>query len=189
MSRVYNRNNIREKAILIILSSSRSGMDLAGHSGLVAEVNIIIITLTATFEVDLPSLDVAIVDADVSGYVDTRPFTSLPVGNYTGTGAALVKIENLRVTGSATLFINIIGNKVNIRILNVDVFSFSTLCLDFGPDFLIGGVNPDWVDFCANFKTRFDTEWANNNLKNALVEKIRAAGNNIVGVSLMFGNI
>lgn len=82
---------------------------------------------------------------------------------------------------SATLFVNIIGNRVSVRVLNVNVFTFDEICLNLGADFQIGGAPVDWADLCANFKGRFDAEWGNNQLKNQLVEKIRVTANVIVG--------
>jgi hypothetical protein len=161
--------------------SHHQGLVAAGLSRLETDINIIIITLTATFKVTAPDIDVDITEGVADGYMDTRPFTCIPVGNYTGTGNAMIRVRNLRVEGSATLFINLIGNRVNVRLLNINVASWSDLCLNFGPGFTIGGSPVDWDDLCANLKTRFDAEFANTALKNQLVERIRVAANVIVG--------
>jgi hypothetical protein len=165
--------------------SNHGGLVVAGVSGLITDISIIIITLTLNFRVEVPSIEADATSIDVLGYVDTRPFTALPVGNYTGTTtgttSGIARVRNLRVEGSATLFVNIIGNRVSVRVLTVGVFSFDEICLNLGANFQIGGNPVDWTDFCANFKGRFDAEWGNTQLKNQLVEKIRVAANVIVG--------
>jgi len=160
------------------------GLVAAGLSGLVADIAIIIITLRLNFKVELPSVDLVITEGAATGFMDTRPFTALPVGNFTSSanpGNGMVRVRNLQIEGGANLFINLIGNKVQIRVLEVAVFSFGDLCLDMGPNFTIGGSPVDWVDFCANFKSRFEVEYANMQLRNALIEKVRVAGNILVG--------
>jgi hypothetical protein len=157
------------------------GGDMAGHSGATIDIGIIIITLALTFNVHVPALDVNLrTVTGPGGYIDARPFTSFPGGNFTASGAnAMVRLRNLRVRGNAQLFINIIGNRVNVRTLNVIEFSFDDICLDLG-DTIIGENPVDWADFCANFKARFTAEWANVTLRNQLIERIRVTANGFV---------
>jgi len=163
--------------------SNHGGLDMSGHSGLTTDVQVNIITLTATFDVQLPDLHVLIHGHKVDGYLDLRPLTCIPSGNFSGegTGEYIAHVGGLHVAGSATLFINLISNKVSIRLLSVSTFTFDTLCMDLGPNFTIGGSTPDWTALCANVKPEFDAEWANAAIRNAVVEKFRVGANVIVG--------
>jgi len=157
------------------------GGDMAGHSGATVDIGIIIITLALTFNVHVPTLDAHVISVNgPGGYTDFTPFTSIPSGNFTTTGAdAIIRIRNLRLRGNAQLFINIIGNKVNVRTLNVIEFSFDEFCLDMG-NMPIGGNIVDWADFCANFKARFTAQWLNSTLRTQFVERLRVTANGFV---------
>jgi hypothetical protein len=165
----------------LFVGNNHQGGDMAGHSGATIDIGIIIITLALTFNVHVPNLQANIKTiSGPGGYIDGRPFTCIPSGNFTTTGAdAMVRLDNLRVRGNAQLFINIIGNRVNIRTLNVIEFSFNDICFDLG-NTPIGGSPVDWTDFCANFKSRFTTEWNNVPLREQMIEHIRVTGNNFV---------
>jgi len=158
--------------------NEHQGGDMAGHSGATVDIGIIIITLALTFNVHVPNLDANILSiTGPGGYMDFSPFTSIPGGNFTTTGTdAMISIRNLRLRGNAQLFINLIGNKVNVRTLNVIEFSFENWCMDWG-DTPIGGAPVDWADFCANFRGRFQAEWANSGLRTSFVERLRVTAN------------
>lgn len=145
------------------------------------DYTIIIITLTLNFHLTLPSAHIT-TDFVVTGYLDARPFSSgcIPSGNFTGSGASTVHASALDVNIRAVLFANLITNKLSIRTLEIRNISFgSDIMLSFGPDLLIGGSPVDWDAVSAGLKTCFDAEFAAN--KAAITEKIRLAGNVVIG--------
>jgi len=178
-----NNVNLSLTPVLEIFEgSSHEGAVLTGASGITTDIQIILITLTLHIELTIPSLDIEATGAQATGYLDGRPLTCLPSGNFSAVGDdGKAHISNLYVDARATLFINLITNKVNIRLLTVNSFRFDDICLDLGPNFRIAGEAVDFVDFCENFKSRFDVEYANAAIRDPVIEKIRGAANNIVG--------
>jgi len=162
--------------------SNHMGGMLSGHTQNTIDIGIIIITLALTFNIHIPHMTVELRGmADGSGYVDLRPLTSAPSGNFTFGGQdAHGDIQNLRVRGNAQLFINIIGNRVAVRTLNLIEFTFADICLDMG-DMTIGEGQVDWTDFCANFAARFRADWGNGAIKDGFTEHFRVTLNNFVG--------
>lgn len=155
---------------------------ITGHSTIVADVQIIIITLRANFDVHIPDVKFDVTTFDTTGYIDFRPMTCIPAGNLTGSDNGMAHIVDLRVVGGANLFINLIGNKVSIRDLDLNTIVFASITVDFGSA-TIGGQTIDWATYSAGLKPAFDAEFANSAIKNPTVEKIRLAANSIVGVS------
>lgn len=120
----------------------------------------------------------------VNGYLDARPFSQvcLPSGNFSGSDRVVASAENAELKGAATLFINLISNKLSVRILTVETLTFSAVSVDLGQGYQIAGAPVDWADWTANFKTCFDNEFPAN--KAEIVEKVRIAANEVIGVSL-----
>jgi hypothetical protein len=161
--------------------STRGDLVATGLSGLSYDYTIIIITLTLNFHLTLPSAHITN-DFTVTGYLDARPFSQgcIPSGNFTGSGAATIHASTLDVNIRAVLFANLITNKLSIRTLEIRNISFgSDIMISFGPDLIIGGSPVDWDAVSAGLKTCFDAEFAAN--KAAITEKIRQAGNVVIG--------
>jgi len=149
----------------------------------VTNVDVNVITLSAVFEVDLDNVDLTCAEYTANGWLDLRPIRqeTLPSGNFTGTGAATLKGSKIHLKGNAVLFINLIGNKVSIRVLNLEAVSFDSLSFNLGPAFLVNGEAVNWDEVNSNFKSDFDADFAQ--FKTEITEKIRVAANVIVGVS------
>lgn len=169
--------------LINFLFSFLSNLNAVGLSTLRYKIDLNALLLTATFEVTIPSVD-GTADFTASGYVDARPFRpeTIPSGNITGGGLGKVKATNVVLKGRASLFINIIGNKVQISNLNLETVSFDTVNIDLSSTLIIGGSPVNWEQLSSNLKANFDKDLADN--KNAITEKIRGAANAIVGVSL-----
>ncbi|CAL8109730.1 unnamed protein product [Orchesella dallaii] len=164
----------------LLEGSIRGDIVATGLSTLHYNVDINALLLTATFELTLAQVDVT-TTYEATGYVDARPLAAetVPQGNFTGSGNARIQASGLKVQGSASLFVNIIGNKVTVSRLVLNTVEFTTLRLDLGAQFLIGGSPVDWTTWSDNIKANFDRDFAAN--KNAVVDKVRLAANNIVG--------
>jgi len=157
----------------------RSDVNVVGLStfGYTYEINLI--ALTATFQIRVANLNLRS-EYVATGYLDARPFSQgcIPSGNFTGAGTALVTASGINAEGSATLFVNLIDNKLSVRLLSVSAFSFTTLTVDLGPDYMIGGETVNWPQFNAGLKACVDSEFAANNA--AIVEKIRLTVNGAI---------
>lgn len=156
-------------------------MKVEGLSTLHYKVDINAILLTATFDVTIAKVSgTATYKAD--GYIDARPFSqgTIPSGNFTGSGAGAVSATNVKLHGSASLWVNVIGNKVTITILNLSTISFDSISVDLGSDFIIAGSPVDWAALSAGLKANFDREFAAN--KQEIQRRIRLAANRIVEV-------
>jgi len=164
----------------LLEGASRGDIVATGLSTLHYSVDINALLLTASFELQLATVDVT-TTYEASGYVDARPLSAdtVPQGNFTGRGNARIQSTGLNLKGSASLFINIIGNKVTVSRLVLNTVEFTTLRLDLGTEFIIGGQPVNWANWSDNIKQRFDADFAAN--KNAVVDKVRLAANNIVG--------
>lgn len=164
----------------LLEGSIRGDLVATGLSTLRYNIDINALLLTAVFELELATVDVT-TTYDVSGYVDARPLSAetVPQGNLTGKGDARIQATGLKLQGSASLFINIIGNKVTVSRLVLNTVQFTTLRLDFGQTLIIGGSPVDWATWSNNIKVNFDRDFAAN--KNAITDKVRLAANNIVG--------
>lgn len=154
----------------------RMDVNVVGLStfGYTYEINLI--ALTATFSIRVADIDLTS-GYTAAGYLDARPFTQtcIPSGNFTGSGTALVKAAGVTATGSATLFVNLATGTVSVRLLAVSAFSFNTLTVDLGEEYMIGGSTVDWPAFNAGLKACVDTQFAANNEE--IVEKIRVGVN------------
>jgi len=154
----------------------RSDVNVVGLStfGYTYEINLI--ALTATFSIRVANINLRS-EYIATGYLDARPFTQscIPSGNFTGAGTALVTAGGVAAAGSATLFVNLATGTVSIRLLAVDSFSFTSLTVDLGEEYMIDGSPIDWPTFNAGLKACVDTQFAANNAE--IVEKIRVGVN------------
>jgi len=154
----------------------RSEVHVEGLMTFNYEFTINMVTLVVPFTVNLANLDLTSAYT-AEGYLDVRPFSEgcIPSGNFTGTGTAVVTASTLLVQGTATLFINLINNRISIRTLVLPVISFAAANINLGSGYAIDGAPIDWDAFNANFKSCFETELAAN--RPAVVEKIRITVN------------
>jgi len=162
------------------VGSEVTNLIVEGLSTLHYEVNINALLLTASFEVTLARVT-GNATYSAAGYVDARPFRqeTIPSGNVTGSGFGKVSANDVHLKGRASLFINIIGNKVQISNLNLETVSFSSLSVDLGSDITVGGSPVDWAQLSANIKANFDRDLAEH--KSEITNKIRQTANTIVG--------
>jgi hypothetical protein len=144
-------------------------------------VTINAILLNATFHVHLGLLDLT-TDYDCEGWLDARPFRheTVPSGNFSGFGPARVTATNVILSGSAKLFVNLIGNKVSVRKIIVTELTFDSLTVNLGVDFVIGGSHVDWEEWNENFKGNFREDFDGPHHE-GILERIRATANVIVG--------
>lgn len=173
--------NVTVNPLAMLLEGSQiTDLVANGLSTLTYSVNINALLLTASFEVTIPHTD-GYGTFTAEGYLDARPFRqeTIPSGNFTGSGLGKITADNLHIKGSASLFINLIGNRVSVSRLNLQDVSFDSVTVDLGDNLTIGGEKIDWAALNNGLKERFDKDLADN--KNAIVEKIRQAANGIVG--------
>jgi len=172
-----NINITVDPIVKLLLGSEVQNLVAEGLSSLSYSVNLQV--LTVTFNVSIPLIQ-GNATFSAEGYVDARPLRqeTLPSGNLTGSGLGKLSATNVRLTGSAVLFLNLQG-KVQVSRLTLDVASFDSLAIDLGTSFIIGGGAVDWAEHSRNVKSNFDRDLADN--KNAIQEKLRAAGNGILG--------
>jgi len=79
------------------------------------------------------------------------------------------------------MFVNLIGNKVSVRVLNLDTFSFDLFNFNLGPNYRINGEPLNYDQINQNLKQNFDTDFAE--FKAEITEDFRQAMNVVVGVS------
>jgi len=160
--------------------STRGNIIAVGLSTLAYKVDINALLLTASFELSISTVNATADSYSATGYLDARPIReeTIPSGNFTGSGAGRVGGTNGKVSGSASLFINIIGNKVTVSRLVLNTVSFDSINIDLGASFRIGGKAVDWAQLSANLKANFDQDFNAN--KNAITDKVRLAANNII---------
>lgn len=143
------------------------------------EYTINLIQLTAEFTITLTTFDLTSTYT-AEGYVDARPLSQscIPSGNFTGTGPVAITAAGLVVSGSATIFVNLITDRISIRLLSIPNLVFDSLTADLGPEFIIGGAPVDWAQFSSNIKSCVDTEFPAN--RDDVVEKFRLAINELI---------
>jgi len=161
------------------VGGSHGELNATGVSNVEAHVDINILLLTATFEVLIPEIEV-FTTYESTGWIDARPLKheTVPSGNFTASGDVHVYAKDIKIEGDATLFINIIGNRVSIRILHLNTISFGSVDIDLG-HFVIAEQEVDFKEWSENFVTRWNQDFNAN--KAAVTEKVRQAANVIVG--------
>jgi len=159
----------------------RGDLVATGLSTLHYNIDINALLLTASFEVTITQVGLDTTYTNAEGYVDARPLGSdtVPAGNFTGSGTAKLTASGVHAKGRGSLWINIIGNKVTLNSLTLEIVNFDTLTLDLGATLTIGGSPVDWATWSQNIKANFDRDFAAN--KNEVVDKVRLAANNIIG--------
>jgi len=167
-----------DPVVALLLGSEVNNLIAEGLSTLTYKVDINALLLTATFEVSIPLIK-GNATYSAEGYVDARPFRqeTIPSGNLTGSGLGKLAATNVKLRGSASIFLNLAG-KVQLSRLVLAEVSFDSLELDLGTSFNIGGGAIDWPRFSETVKQNFDEDLAGN--KNAIQEKLRGAANNIL---------
>jgi hypothetical protein len=167
----------------IFQGASHGPVSVLGLSTFKYVIDINALTLTADFDFTLPSVDLSMATYEAEGCIDARPFrqVTLPSGNFTGSGSATMKASNVALKGSATLFVNLIGNKVSVRVLQVDTLTFDSLAADLGTGYTVAGEPVDWADWSATVKDNFRQDFDDGALRAEIVEKIRTAANVVVG--------
>jgi len=164
--------------IELLVGSEINNLVAEGLSTLWYSVDINALLLTATFEVKIPKVT-GNATFSASGYLDARPFRqeTIPSGNLTGSGFGQLSATDVYLKGSGSIFINLRG-KVQLSRLVLAEVSFSSLSIDLGTTFTIGGGVVDWAELNRNIKANFDRDLNDN--KNAIQDKIRGAANGIL---------
>jgi len=159
----------------------RGDLVATGLSTLHYNIDINAILLTASFEVNITTVTVQSTYTGAEGYIDARPLSAAtaPQGNFTGSGPASLSASGVRAKGRGSLWVNIIGNKVTLNTLTLEIVTFDNLSLDLGSTLTVGGQPVDWAAWSQNIKSNFDTDFAAN--KNGVTDKVRLAANNIIG--------
>jgi len=163
----------------LFIGGTHGELNATGVSLVEANVDINAIALQLTLEISIPSIEVHTTYSS-EGWIDARPLrqVTVPSGNFTGSGPVYVYATNIKVEADATLFINIIGNKVSIRILDIKTIQFGEVKVNLGT-FVIAGETINWDTWSSGFVNNFNADWAAE--KEAATEKIRAAANNVIG--------
>jgi len=145
------------------LKRSHREILVTGLSTLSYSYDVNLITLNVLFDLKIGSLKIDGNGFNVEGWIDARPLRqeTLPSGNITGSGTtASFSVTDGEIKGNAVLFVNLIGNKVTIRTLNIEIASFSSLSMNFGPDYLVSGQPIDWATWNTGIKSNFDQDFA-----------------------------
>jgi len=173
-----NINITVDPIVQLLVGSEIENLIAEGLSTLRYQVDINVILLTATFNVSIPLVK-GNATYKAEGYVDARPFRqeTIPSGNFTGSGVGKLEATNVRLRGSASIFINLQGRVQLSRLVLAEV-AFDSLALDLGTSFTIGGGAVDWDELSRNIKPNFDRDLNDN--RNAVQEKIRGAANGIL---------
>ena len=159
----------------------RGELNVIGLTSLHYVYDINVITLNVDLELTLGNLDLTMLDVDCSGWIDASPLTSavFPSGDFVGKGTAKLVASEVSLKLTATLFPNLITNKLSIRLLGVSELVFGSLSVDLGAGFLVDETPVDWAAWSAGIKDAWDTEFAANH--DVMVEKARNAANNVIG--------
>jgi len=149
-----------------------------GLSGLWYKIELNAALLTVVFEVEIPVVT-GNATYQAQGYIDARPFrqVTIPSGNFTGSGLGKVSASNLRLRGSASIFINLQG-KVQVSRVGVSELAFDSVNVDLGAGWIIDGAAIDWDEFNRNIKQNFEQDWGTS--KDEILDKIRGAANEIL---------
>jgi len=164
--------------ILHIKKGSKHGGAVAtGLSGLSYEYKLNLITLTITAKAKIPN-EVCIKGDSYSadGSADVTPFSKsiFPSGDFKGTGKFQACASNFAVEGSARIFVNLITGKISLSKLELKHFSFDKVSVNL-EGFTADGTTIDWADWSENFKTRFDSEFAQ--VGDQFIERVRKTAN------------
>jgi len=164
--------------ILNIKQGSKHGGAVAtGLKGLSYKYKLNLLTLTITFEAVIGN-EVCIKGDSYTaeGSVDVRPFSKniFPSGDFNGAGKFDACATNFAIQGSARIFVNLITQKISVSKLELKKFTFDKVSVNL-EGFSAAGTTIDWADWSSNFKTRFDTEFAQVGLQ--FNERVRLAVN------------
>lgn len=88
--------------------------------------------------------------------------------------------------GSATLLVNLISNRLTIRLLSIPTFSFSSVSANLA-GLTVGGELINWATWNANIKHNFDQDL--EQFRAQIVEKVRESANEVMKVSVSKVNI
>jgi hypothetical protein len=162
--------------LVIDEGSVHSGGIATGLSTLYYKYTINLLTLKIDFEV---TIDTACISGDqysATGVIDAAPFRqeTIPSGPLTGSGSYQACVADFHIIGDATLLVNLITNRLTIRILNIPTFIFSSLSANIA-GLNVGGELINWTQWNANIKQNFDQDLANH--RTAIVEKVRLSIN------------
>jgi hypothetical protein len=173
-----NINITVDPLIKLEIGSEVVNLIAEGLSTLRYKIDLNIVLLTATFEVTIPKIS-GNATYSAEGYLDARPFRqeTVPSGNLTGSGLGKLDATNVKLRGSASVFLNLAG-KVQLSRLVIAEASFDSVAVDLGTTFNIGGGAVDWAELNRNLKANFDRDLSDN--KNAIQERIREAANGIL---------
>jgi len=156
--------------------SSQDGGVATGLSTLYYSYTINLLTLKIDFLVTIDRACISGGPYRATGSIDATPFRqeTIPSGPFSGTGQYEGCVANFRIEGSATLLVNLINNRLTIRLLSIPVFSFTSLNANI-EGLTVAGQQIDWNTWNANIKQNFDNDL--NQYRTQIVEKVRLSVN------------
>jgi len=162
--------------VVIDEGSWQNGGIATGLSTLYYKYTINILTLRIDFEVTIDRAAISGSEYTATGVIDARPFRqeTIPSGPFTGRGSYEAAVTVFRIEGHAILLVNLITNRLTIRVLQVRDFSFATISANI-QGLTVAGEQVNWATWNANIKANFEADWATHNL--AIVEQVRLSVN------------
>jgi len=152
---------LTDPVLVIDLGSTHNGGEATGLSTLYYFIEINAITLTAKFEATV-SAKIVGKGYTATGSINVAPFSDavFPSGKFVAGGNAYFgSIEGGHIKGSASLLINVIGNKVSCYSLTLETLTFNKVELNL-ENFKVGDLDVDFASWNENFKANFDREYA-----------------------------
>jgi len=165
--------------VVIAEGSVQDGGIATGLSTLWYKYTINLLTLKIDFEVTIERACISGDRYSATGSIDATPFRqeTIPSGPFSGTGSYQACVENFRIVGSATLLVNLISNRLTIRLLTIPTFTFSSLSVNLA-GFTAGGELINWATWNANIKQNFDQDL--EQFRAQIVEKVRLSANEVM---------
>jgi hypothetical protein len=169
--------NISIPPLLVIdIGSTQGGGVATGLSSLWTNTSFVFIETALYFDVTVKYADVTGINYEATGSVAGGPLNPdiLPTGPYTGSGNYKAAVADFQTKGKAVFLVNLITNRITVRELYVDIFTFGELHVDLG-NLVVGGVPVDFVKWNKDIVSNFEADWATK--KEAILEHFRVSAN------------
>jgi len=147
--------------VLIAEGSIQLGGVATGLDTLWYSYELSLITLSGSFEAGITGEACGSGDSyEATGTIDASPFSEavVPSGPFSGKGSYHGCIRAGYVKGEATIFVNIITNRVSLSRLVISEITFEHIEAEL-TGFTIAGRETDWAAWNAGVKAAFEAEW------------------------------